>query len=75
MLEANDELAKKRLNICLACPLYSSRLGGSCNGNLYMDPITEDVSTKFHKDWVKGCNCIIRQNTRVPDAECVAGKW
>ena len=47
-----------RLKICENCGIYdpTRRL---CNGSLYINPDTNDVSTSPKKGYFKGCSCYI----------------
>lgn len=75
LLGLNKDISKVRQGICRKCPIYSSKFGGICNGKLYLNPATEDVSTNPKPGYVKGCNCAIKYKTRSMNAKCPAGKW
>lgn len=75
LIDENEKKAKKRMKICLVCPIYSLRYGGTCNGKLYLNPKTGDVSTFEQDGYFRGCNCVLEDKTRYPDAKCPAGKW
>ena len=71
MLESN---IKERLRICESCPIYSSARG-LCNPNLYLNPETNDVSSKPKEGYIKGCGCYIKFKMKNINNHCVAGKW
>lgn len=75
LLGLHKNLKEVRLNICLKCPLYSPRLGGSCNNRLWLDPKTGDVSLTYKEDYVKGCGCRLNAKTTLAKEKCPAGKW
>ncbi len=74
-LNINDELSKSRLRICYLCPLYSTKNGGSCNNNLWLDPVTGDTSNVYKQGYKRGCGCILNSKTRIPHAVCPVNKW
>ena len=74
-LGKNSELAKSRLEICHKCPIYSPKLGGICNRDLWLNPKTNDVSTKAKKGYIQGCGCRVEAKATLPYAECIASKW
>lgn len=75
LFKRNNDISKNRLEICYACPLYTSKLGGICNNRLWLNPNTGDVSTTAKKGYVRGCSCRLQSKTRLPNAMCPAGKW
>lgn len=64
----------ERIRICEKCPIYNP-LRKTCNSNLYLNPETNEVSTKPMIDYVRGCGCLITVKTKNPNNHCVAGKW
>lgn len=71
-----DDLSKERMAICHNCPLLIwSTLGWRCNSNLYLDPITLEVSEQPKEGFIPGCNCRLEAKTRVPENHCPVGKW
>lgn len=46
-----------------------------CNGNLYINPETNDVATRFKLGYIKGCDCYIPRKVLNANAKCPAGKW
>lgn len=75
LFNLNNEISKKRLNICYRCPLYSPKLGGICNNKLWLNVNTGDVSIIKKDGYVKGCGCRTLAKTRLLEATCPAGKW
>lgn len=75
MLGLNKNISEARLNICRKCPIYSTQFGGICNGRLYLNPETGDVSVKKQDGYVKGCNCRLKAKTAVMSEYCPADKW
>ena len=47
-----------RFKICEQCGIYD-QMRKICNGNLYINPITNDVSIVQKDGYIKGCNCYI----------------
>lgn len=75
VLQLNKDLAQERLKICYICPLYVTRLGGICNKKLWLNPITQDVSTEPKDGYFRGCGCRCSAKVTLPNAKCPAGKW
>lgn len=75
LLNINEDISTKRLQICYSCPLYSNQLGGVCNNRLWLNPTTGDVSTKKKPGYINGCSCRLAAKTRLPNAVCPAKKW
>lgn len=71
----NKDLVRKRLEICRRCPIFSSKLGGICNPNLWIDPSNDNVSTEYRPGYRRGCGCRLLAKTSLPNAKCIAGKW
>lgn len=63
-----------RAQICHKCPIYDSARD-LCNGKLYLNPNTNDVSTSIKPGYKKGCNCIISRKVLNSKNKCPAGKW
>ena len=63
-----------RLNICEHCGIYDSTRK-ICNGNLYINPETNDVSIKPKQGYFKGCDCYIPRKVLNVQAKCPARKW
>lgn len=74
-MESLTENAKKLLNICKECPLYSIKFGGQCNPKLYLNPKTEEVSTSPKTGFINGCGCMLIKKVQDPTQVCPAGKW
>lgn len=62
-------------NTSFTCPLYSDSLGGMCNGSLWINPDTEEISDIPLFGWVKGCGCRLKAKARNRDNNCVINKW
>ena len=63
-----------RLNICEHCGIYDVTRK-ICNGDLYINPENNDVSTRGKFGYIKGCNCYIPRKVLNAKAKCPAGKW
>jgi hypothetical protein len=63
-----------RLKICQNCGIYDS-INKVCNGSLYVNPETNDVSVKPKQGYFKGCSCYIPRKVLKEAAKCPAGKW
>lgn len=75
LINSQEELMKNRMKICYSCPLYSQRLGGICNNRLWLNVNTGDVSTTEKSGYKRGCGCVLKSKTRVPEAKCPVNKW
>ena len=75
MLGLNKNIAEERMKICKVCPIYSTRLGGVCNGNLYLNPSNGDVSSYKKSGYVQGCFCRIKAKASIANEHCPANKW
>ena len=63
-----------RLKICEQCGIYDLDRK-ICNGDLYINPKTNDVSIVKKLGYIKGCNCYIPRKVLNSAAKCPAGKW
>ena len=63
--EETIDLAKKRYDICLECPLFN-------NDKCDTTKTTEDVTTK---KIVNGCGCTLSAKVLCKDCKCPANKW
>lgn len=63
-----------RLSICEHCGIYDTERK-LCNGDLYINPKTNDVSIKKKDGYIKGCSCYIPRKVLNAKAKCPAGKW
>jgi hypothetical protein len=63
-----------RLQICEHCGIYDP-IRQLCNGSLYINPDTNDVSIKPKDGYFKGCSCYIPRKVLNINAKCPAGKW
>ena len=75
LLGLNTDLSQQRMKICKECPIYSPKLGGICNNNLYLDPSTGNVSITLKNGYIRGCGCRLSAKTTLPNASCPADKW
>lgn len=75
ILNLNQDLSTNRLKICYSCPLYSSKLGGTCNNKLWLNVNTGDVSMENKSGYKRGCGCRLLAKTRLLNAICPVGKW
>lgn len=62
----------ERTEICRACPICSNEM---CNGNLYLNPITNDVSIYPKEGYIKGCGCHLKFKIANAYSFCPAHKW
>lgn len=70
----NQELSKKRIEVCKTCPLMSeSALGLICDAKKCWDG--EKVTSIPGKGKTCGCGCRISAKSSIKNAECVLGKW
>ena len=63
-----------RLKICEQCGIYDSSRK-ICNGQLFINPNTNDVASYAKTGYIKGCNCYIPRKVLNSNAKCPAGKW
>lgn len=63
-----------RLSICEHCGIFDPERK-ICNGDLYINPETNDVSIKQKLGYIKGCHCYIPRKVLNAKAKCPAGKW
>lgn len=63
-----------RYSICEHCGIFDQDRK-VCNGDLYINPETNDVSIKPKNGYIKGCNCYIPRKVLNAQAKCPAGKW
>ena len=75
LLNKNEQISKVRMDICRKCPLFLNELGGICNPRLYLNGLTDDVSTKKKDGYEKGCGCMLSKKTRLSSASCPNDKW
>lgn len=75
VLGLNKDIGEERMKICLSCPLYVKRLGGICNSKLWLNPITNEISTEQKDGFKKGCGCRLSAKVTVPQAKCPLNKW
>lgn len=75
VFDINKDLSKQRLKICYSCPLYSPKLGGVCNNELWLNPNTGDVVEYQLDGYIRGCGCRLHAKTRLEYAKCPVEKW
>lgn len=76
LLNKEEELSKKRMQICEKCPLFLNTMFGMiCDSKRYLNPKTNEISYVPKEGFTKGCSCRVNQKTRVIDAKCPQGKW
>ena len=63
-----------RLSICEHCGIYDVNRK-VCNGSLYINPNTNDVSVNRKEGYIKGCDCYIPRKVLNAKAKCPARKW
>lgn len=73
----NEELFNKRIKICRSCKLHhiDKIFGEVCNPQLYINPITDEVSKKSKEGFTGGCGCVLNSKGRVNSAHCPVNKW
>lgn len=69
-----EQTIEQRIELCKKCPIYNPQRG-TCNSKLYLNPETDEVSTRPLIGYVRGCGCLISVKTKNPNSSCVAGKW
>lgn len=75
ILGLGKDISEGRLIICYKCPLYSTKWGGVCNNNLWLNIETGDVSLTKKKGYKNGCGCRLLSKTTLSSAKCPLGKW
>ena len=75
LLGWNQDVSEGRLKICYICPLYSSRYGGICSNDLWLNEKTGDVSAVPLKGYKNGCGCRLKAKASLVNAQCPLGKW
>lgn len=74
MQNTKESSIEKRLEICKKCPIFSVNRG-ICNPKLYLNPITNDVSTEAKSGYTRGCGCNVFFKAKNKLNHCNAGKW
>ena len=75
LLNRNKNISEIRMKICKVCPIFQNKLGGICNSNLWLNPITNDVSFPKKDGYIRGCGCRLQAKTTLIDEQCEAHKW
>jgi hypothetical protein len=75
--DKEKDLYRNRIEICHSCKLLvkDNIFGEMCNNKLYLNPLTDETSTKKKPGFLNGCDCVLKAKCRVPLAECPLGKW
>ena len=66
--------ASGRLMICRSCPLFIEDVE-VCDPNLWLNPLTGEVSRKAKAGYTKGCGCLLTRKVRQTGSHCHVGKW
>lgn len=68
------EEIENRWKICRHCPICNQE-DAICNGQLYLNPETNDISVSPKEGYIKGCGCLLKM--KIPNAKkhCPANKW
>jgi hypothetical protein len=67
-------MIQERTNICKKCPICDLD-NWVCNGKLYLNPETNDISVSPKEGYIKGCGCAILYKVKNPSKHCPAKKW
>lgn len=72
-----EEFAKKRLEICRACPLcrIDNESGPVCDNKKYISPDGAVASYFPREGWKKGCGCRLQIKCANINKHCIIGKW
>lgn len=67
-----EDLYNERIKICRGCKLLKKDefFGEMCNSKLWVNPETDEVSYIPKDGFQRGCGCILKSKTRVPEAQC-----
>lgn len=68
------EEIEERFKICRECPICD-QINGICNGSLYLNPKTNDISTHPKEGYIKGCGCLLEMKIPNEKKHCPAEKW
>lgn len=77
ILNLDEDLYRKRIEICHLCKIINrgTIFGDVCSSSLFLNPITDEVSTEEKEGFIQGCGCVLASKTRVKEAHCPARKW
>jgi len=72
-----EDVVKKRLEICKACPLYKedSRYGAICDNSKYISADGKDWSHFPKPGYRRGCACAIKMRIKNLSNHCIINKW
>lgn len=63
-----------REQICKSCPICDLD-NWSCNGKLYLNPVTNEISVVQKPGYIKGCGCLLKYKISNSSKHCPANKW
>lgn len=73
LVQKDEEyIFSKREKICNACPLKN---GNSCNTQLWIDPLTLEVSNMPKQGFIRGCGCRLSAKQKSKQSSCPAAFW
>lgn len=77
VLNIDTDYSKERLEICRTCKLLKIDpiFGEVCNKHLFLNPVTDNISTHPKIGFLNGCGCVIKSKTKVLNAKCPLNKW
>ena len=77
VLNIDSDYAKERLKICRTCKLLKedSIFGEMCNKKLWLNPITDEISTHPKIGFLNGCGCVLKSKVKVLNVKCPLNKW
>lgn len=65
-----------RFEICKKCPLIKyAEYGPVCNKDLWLNPVTEEISKTPKDGWINGCGCYLQSRVNSSSAHCKLKKW
>jgi hypothetical protein len=77
ILNIDSDYAKVRLDVCKRCKLLKEDavFGKMCNKNIYLNPLTDEISSYPKIGFLNGCGCVIKSKIKVLNAKCPLNKW
>lgn len=72
-----SEFARKRFEICKACPLYKvdEFYGPVCDKSKYISPDGKRASYFKKSGWIQGCGCHLDIKINNSSKHCIVNKW
>lgn len=72
-----NDFVEKRMEICKECGLYKENAFGwaECNSRLFLNPKTNEISSKPKDGYFKGCGCRLSFKQSNPFNHCPLNKW